>query len=67
MKEKKTEVMTIRVSATTKQAIEAEAERRDWSPSKMADKILTTWVEQQHDPNINIHFHQNTINNVNIK
>lgn len=67
MKEKKTEVMTIRVSATTKQAIEAEAARREWSPSKMADKILTAWVEQQHDSDINIHFHQNTINNVNIK
>ena len=67
MKEKKTEVMTIRVTATTKQAIEAEAARREWSPSKMADKILTAWVEQQHDPDINIHFHQNTINNVNIE
>lgn len=67
MKEKKTEVMTIRVSSSTKQAIEAAAARRDWSPSKMADKILTAWVEQQHDGDINIHFYQNTINNVNIK
>lgn len=52
MKEKKTEVMTIRVTATTKQAIETEAARRDWSASKMADKILTAWVEQQHDSDI---------------
>jgi hypothetical protein len=66
MKEKKTEVMTIRVSSTTKQAIEAEAARREWSASKMADKILTAWVEQQSKPDINISFQQNTINNVNI-
>lgn len=68
MKEKKTEVMTIRVSSSTKQAIEEAATRREWSPSKMADKILTAWVEQQqHDGDINIHFHQNTITSVNIK
>lgn len=67
MKEKKTAVMTIRVASSTKEAIEKEAARREWSPSKMADKILTTWVEQQHDSDINIHFHQNTIGNINIK
>lgn len=66
MKEKKTEVMTIRVPAKTKLAIEREAERREWTPSKLAEKILTTWTEQEHEKDINIHFHQNTIANVNI-
>ena len=46
-KEKKTEVMTIRMTSKTKAAIELEAEKREWTPSKMAEKILSTWVEQQ--------------------
>ncbi len=47
MKEKKTEVITIRVPPKTKAAIEREAEKREWTPSKMAEKILSTWAEQQ--------------------
>ncbi|MBR3860820.1 MAG: hypothetical protein IKM84_02920 [Oscillospiraceae bacterium] len=47
MKEKKTAVMTIRMTAKTKETIEREAEKREWSPSKMAEKILSAWAEQQ--------------------
>ena len=47
IQEKKTEVMTIRMPPRTKERIEREAEKREWSPSKMAEKILTTWAEQQ--------------------
>ena len=47
MKDKKTEVMTIRLTQATKAAIVKEAEKREWAPSKMAEKILTTWAEQQ--------------------
>lgn len=47
MKEKKTEVITIRIPPKTKAAIEEEAKRREWTPSKMAEKILSTWVEAQ--------------------
>ncbi len=50
MKEKKTEVITIRIPPKTKRAIEQEAERREWTPSKMAEKILSTWAEQQNPP-----------------
>ena len=46
MKEKKTEVMTIRIPERTKKAIVSEAEKREWSPSKMAEKILTAWAEE---------------------
>ena len=46
MKEKKTEVITIRIPQKTKEAIVTEAEKRDWSPSKMAEKILTAWAEE---------------------
>lgn len=47
MKEKKTEVITVRIPPKTRTAIEKEAEKREWTPSKMAEKILTTWAEQQ--------------------
>lgn len=67
MKEKKTEVMTIRVPLKTKQGIEKEAEKRDWSSSKLAEKILTAWLEETHETDINIQFNQNNIHNINIK
>ena len=50
MREKKTEVMTIRVTSKTKSTIEREAEKREWTPSKMAEKVLSTWAEQQPQP-----------------
>ena len=48
MKEKKVAVMTIRMTPGTKAAIEREAERRDWTPSKTAERILSAWAEQQN-------------------
>ena len=45
-KEKKTEVLTVRVTAGTKSVIEREAEMREWSTSKMAEKILSLWAEE---------------------
>ncbi|MBR4425105.1 MAG: hypothetical protein IKS66_04050 [Oscillospiraceae bacterium] len=47
MKEKKTAVMTIRMTEQTKATIEREANKREWTPSKMAEKILSTWAGQQ--------------------
>jgi hypothetical protein len=49
LKEKKTEVITIRVPPKTRRAIEQEAESREWTPSKMAEKILSAWAEE-HSP-----------------
>ena len=46
MNDKKTEVMTIRIPQKTKDAIVSEAEKRDWSPSKMAEKVLSAWAEE---------------------
>ena len=68
MKEKKTEVLTIRIPASTKDAIQREAEKREWSISKMAEKILSVWAQNQSvaksdDNSINIH--ENTIQNIN--
>jgi len=49
MRDKKTEVLTIRVTAKTKQAIMQEAKKREWTASKMAEKILTTWAENNSE------------------
>lgn len=47
MKEKKTEVITVRIPPKTKAALEKEARDREWTTSKMAEKILSAWAEQQ--------------------
>ena len=76
-KAKKTAVMTIRMTAETKRAIDREAERRDWTPSKMAEKILSAWAREQskgetesaedsNDKDISVGFYHNEINTVNI-
>ena len=75
VKEKKTAVMTIRMTEATKQAIEQAAARHDWTPSKMAEKILTAWAHEQstetlptsQDREINVGFYRNEIETVNIK
>ena len=54
MKDKKTEVMTIRIPKKTKEEIVAEAEKREWSPSKMAEKVLTSWAEEVTSKNEDI-------------
>lgn len=47
MKEKKTEVITVRIPPKTKAALEQEAQIREWTTSKMAEKILSQWAEAQ--------------------
>jgi len=65
MKEKKSEVITIRVTPTTKKRIEMEAEKREWSASKLAEKILSTWVEQEENQNIKFIIQNNQNININ--
>ena len=52
VKEKKTEVITIRIPQKTKETIVLEAEKRDWSPSKMAEKVLSAWADEIINNNI---------------
>ena len=47
MKEKKTEVITVRIPPKTKEALEKEAAKREWTTSKMAEKVLSAWAEKQ--------------------
>ena len=43
----KTEVLTIRIAKSTKMIVAQEAEKREWSTSKTAEKILTAWAQEQ--------------------
>lgn len=45
MQSKKTEVLTIRITPETMGVIQREADKREWSKSKMAEKIISTWAE----------------------
>ena len=47
MREKKTEVITVRIPPKTKAVLEKEAQEREWTTSKMAEKILSSWAEKQ--------------------
>ena len=47
--DKKTEIITIRVSTAIKNAIEQEAVKHEWSTSKMVNKILSQWLENHNE------------------
>lgn len=63
MKEKKTEVITMRTTPTVKQRLADEAEKRGWSVSQLAERIIATYTEKE---NSTINFISNTITEVNI-
>ena len=71
MREKKSEVMTIRITPGTRLAIENEARKREWTPSKMAEKILSSWAQQESQQEsmseTRISFQQNSIQNIHIE
>ena len=48
MKEKKTEVITVRIPPKTKAALEKEAQNKEWTTSKLVEKILSKWAEEQN-------------------
>lgn len=64
--EKKSAVLTVRLPASTKEIIEEEAAKREWTPSKLAEKILTTWTESHDKNSIEITFLKNNISNIQI-
>lgn len=47
--EKRTEVITIRITAETKRRLTAIAEKREWSIAQTANKILTEYLDRQED------------------
>lgn len=65
MKEKKTEVITLRTTETVKKKLTEEAEIRGWTVSQLAEKILAVYTDQEKQkPQIN--FISNQIEKINI-
>lgn len=54
MKEKKTAVITVRIPPSTKAVIDSEAEQREWTPSKVAEKVLTEWAKAKESSRDNL-------------
>lgn len=65
MNEKKTAVITIRTSPTTREKLEKEALQRGWTISTLAERILTAYTEEPKKE-IPINFIGNTIGQINI-
>lgn len=66
MKEKKTAVMTVRIPPSTKEIIESEASKHDWTPSKLAEKILTDWAQRVTTQANSVNFYINSNENINM-
>lgn len=45
MAEKRTEQIAVRITPETKKILQNEAERLDWTISKLAERILREWTE----------------------
>lgn len=65
-KEKKNAVITFRTTEKIKTLLEEEADRRGWSVSQLAEKIIATYTENE-EKNRTINFISNeiTIHNIN--
>lgn len=44
-KSKKTDYITVRLMPETKEILQKEAEKLDWSISKLSERILREWTE----------------------
>ena len=65
-KEKRTAQIAVRITPETKEILAQEAEKLDWTVSKLAERILSEWTKNKHNNGGAITFIQNQITNVNI-
>lgn len=45
MPEKRTEQIAVRITPDTKRILQTEAQKLDWTVSKLAERILREWTE----------------------
>lgn len=64
--EKRTEQIAVRITAETKQILQEEASKLDWSTSKLAEKILREWTKTAPKSNGSINFIIGSNENINI-
>lgn len=65
MGEKRIDQIAVRVSPEMKKALQKEANKLDWSVSKLAERVLSDWLEQSEKNGGAIQFiisHNETIN-----
>lgn len=49
MAEKRTEQIAVRITLETKQTLQEEARKLDWTVSKLVERILREWTEGAKD------------------
>lgn len=54
MTDKKTDQLNIRVTPEMKQALTNEGQKLDWAPTKLAEKILSKWLNEAKEGKTNI-------------
>ena len=66
MNEKRTEQIAVRITPETKKSLSEEAEKLEWTVSKLAERILNDWVKNKNINGGAITFIQNQIQNIQI-
>ncbi len=66
MGEKRTEQLNIRVTPELTRILTEEAEKLDWSKTKLAEKILMDWAIHRHKNGGAIHFVIHNNQNINV-
>lgn len=66
MNEKRTAQIAVRITEETKEILEKEAMKLDWSVAKLANKILTEWTKEAKNNNGSINFIIHENGNINI-
>lgn len=66
MSEKRTEQIAVRITSETKQILQKEAKKLDWSTAKLAEKILSEWTKQANKSGGSISFIVQNYQNISI-
>lgn len=66
MSEKRTEQIAVRITPETKKSLAEEAEKLEWTVSKLAERILSDWTKNKNRNGGAITFIQNNIENIQI-
>ena len=66
MSGKRTEQIAVRITPETKQILQQEAQKLDWSTAKLAERILSDWTKKEvkRGGSINFIIHSNETINV---
>lgn len=67
MSEKRTEQIAVRITSETKRILQEEAQKLEWTTSKLAERILSDWTKNRKNNGGSINFiiEKNQIINVN--